>query len=140
MRREKPSARWAEWTVEFGGKAVGIAEEEVGAPLGAITGDVEKRESRGLGEGDVFTLGAVDFKAWLQSGRAEDLFVEDDDEHLLAVIARFDAVVGGVELADTGEPRQDLIEFTGIQRMSQQGLQEFEDGSLGIGLNAADFD
>src|SRR5579863_3811696 len=122
MRRKKPPARRTEWTVEFGGEAVGISEEEVGAPLGAITGDVEKCESRGFGEGDVFALGAVDLEAGLQSGRAEDLFVQDDDEHLSAVVARFDAVAGSVELADAGESRQELIEFARVQRVSKQGL------------------
>ena len=37
----------------------------------------------------------------------------------------FDAVASGVELADSGESREELVEFSRIQRMPNQGLECF---------------
>src|ERR1700704_1732469 len=125
MRREKPSARRIEWAIQFARQTVSISEQEVGAPLGAIARDIEKSESRRLREGHVFAFGAVPPKSRLQSRRPEYLLMQNDHEHLLSVVACFYAVAGGVELPDSGEPRQELIELVRIQGVSDQGLQEF---------------
>src|SRR5882757_2778750 len=140
MRREEPSARRIEWPVQFSRQTVSISKHEVGSPLGSISRNVEKCESRRLCESHIFTLGAVHLKPRLQRGRPEHLLVQDDHEYLLAVVAGFHAVAGRVELADSGESRQELIEFGPVQRMADQGPQEFQYWSLGIGLNAAHVD
>src|SRR6185369_3663169 len=75
VRSEEPPTGGGEGTVKLALDSISVAKNEIGAPLGAVSGHIEEGQAGGEREIHVVALRSVHFKAQLQRGRGVEFLV-----------------------------------------------------------------
>ena len=119
VRCHKPSTRRREGSIEFSRHSIGIAKLHIGAPLGAISGNVHQRESSEEREAYIVIFGAVHAEPDLQNWRGVGFFVDGDSKAILSITMR-KSVVRRIVLADSGQARQILFKAHVVDRLANQ--------------------
>src|SRR5215469_14414861 len=123
MWSKKPLARRRKRPIKFRGHAVRIPEQKIGSPLRSVSGNIHYREPRRLSRRDVLALRSVDLKPWLQRWWPIALLMKQNHQPCLA-IPHLQPISGGIELPNSRQPRQKLIELGEFKWLSNKRPQE----------------
>ena len=123
MRGKEPFACWRKWPVEFALNPVGISENQVGAPFGPVSGDIQKGQAGGKGEVNIVALRSIHFKTQLKDRRGVKLFVHGDQQaHLPVPFGNL--VSGSIVAADSGQPGKQTLQLFFVDGFADLRLQE----------------